>query len=263
MELQVNGVSVYVATGGKVFDNHLPNVLFLHGSGMDHRVWAGQIQWFADNGCSVLAPDLPGHGLSAGEPLQSIKAMGTWLLDFLNATGMEKVHVIGHSQGFLVALELAHQAAEKVASLSGIGTAATIPVNPALIETAQAAADKAVELMLKWGFGAEMQSEAATESDTQTIAKGREIITGNPLATDLIACSRYTVGVDIAESLTVPTCFILAEKDRMTPLAAGEALAALTNAQVTVLPRHGHMLPMEAPQACIEVLQGFINHLTQ
>src|SRR5210317_1502067 len=126
MYTDVRGQKTYAATGGKEFDSSLPTVMFVHGSGLDHRSWALQTRWFAYNGYSVLAPDLPGHSLSAGEPLQSIEEMGRWLVDFLDATGVESVHAVGHSQGFLCALELAKQAPCKVKSLSGIGTAAAI-----------------------------------------------------------------------------------------------------------------------------------------
>ena len=61
MKLHVNGISTYAATGGKEFDSTLPTVLFIHGSGMDHRAWALQTRWFAFHGYSVLAPDFPGH----------------------------------------------------------------------------------------------------------------------------------------------------------------------------------------------------------
>lgn len=261
MELQVNDVSTYAATGGKVFDRNLPTVLFLHGSGMDHRAWALQTRWFAFHGYSVLAPDFPGHSLSEGEPLESIEAMGAWLVDFLAAAGVEKVHVVGHSQGFLSALELAKQAPEAVLSLSGIGTAAAIPVNPALIETAQASAAKAADLMLQWGFGPGAQYGVSAVPGMQPIAIGREIMSGNPLATDLIACSKYDGGLAVAESLEIPACLILAGKDRMTPLKAGKALASVMKAQVTILPRHGHMLPVEAPKECLQALREFISGL--
>ncbi|MCZ6797292.1 MAG: alpha/beta hydrolase, partial [Gammaproteobacteria bacterium] len=81
MELMVRKTATYASTGGKEFNPGLPTVLFVHGSGLDHRSWALQTRWFAYNGYSVLAPDFPGHSLSAGEPLKSIEAMGLWLAD--------------------------------------------------------------------------------------------------------------------------------------------------------------------------------------
>jgi pimeloyl-ACP methyl ester carboxylesterase len=69
MELQVSGKRVYAATGGKAFDPTLPAIVFLHGAGCDHTVWALQTRWFAWHGRSVLAVDLPSHGRSDGPPL--------------------------------------------------------------------------------------------------------------------------------------------------------------------------------------------------
>ena len=47
MEFPVQGKRVYAATGGKKFDPALPAIVFLHGAGMDHTVWALQTRWFA------------------------------------------------------------------------------------------------------------------------------------------------------------------------------------------------------------------------
>ncbi|PIE42717.1 MAG: alpha/beta hydrolase, partial [Gammaproteobacteria bacterium] len=68
MYLTLNDTKIYVATGGKPFDNTLPTVVFLPGSGLDHRTWALQTRWFAFHGFAVVAPDFPGHSLSTGEP---------------------------------------------------------------------------------------------------------------------------------------------------------------------------------------------------
>ncbi|MGB0907710.1 MAG: alpha/beta fold hydrolase, partial [Maricaulaceae bacterium] len=122
MELTVNTAPVYASTGGKDFNPELPTVLFLHGSGMDHRAWALQTRWFAYHGYSVLAPDLPGHSLSGGEAFASIEDSGPWLDAFLNAAGVRAAHVVGHSQGFLSALELASIAPARFLSLTAVGT---------------------------------------------------------------------------------------------------------------------------------------------
>ena len=261
MELQVNGIRTYASTGGKEFDRSLPTVLFIHGSGMDHRAWALQTRWFAFHGYSVLAPDFPGHSLSDGEALTSIEEMGVWLNDLLETANVEKAHIVGHSQGFLSALELANNHSDKVLSLTGIGTAAAIPVNPALIETAEVAPAKAADMMLQWGFGPGAQYGISAVPGMQPIAIGRQIMSNNPLAVDLKACANYTAGADIAETLDVPSCLILAGKDKMTPLKAGKALGTALKAQITVLPQHGHMLPVEAPKQSLQALRDFISSL--
>ncbi len=75
MKLSVNGAEVFVATGGREFDKSLPAVAFIHGAGFDHSTWALHTRWFAHHGFGVLAPDLPGHGRSAGPSLSGIAAM--------------------------------------------------------------------------------------------------------------------------------------------------------------------------------------------
>ncbi len=261
MELIVNGQNTYAATGGKAFDASKPTVLFVHGSGLDHRSWALQTRWFAYNGYSVLAPDFPGHSLSAGDPLQDIESMGKWLADFLGASGVEAAHVVGHSQGFLCALELAQQAPDKVKSLTGIGTAAAIPVNPALIETALESTARAADMMLQWGFGQKAQMGISAVPGMQPIAIGRQIMASNPLAVDLQCCANYENGEAVAESLKIPTLLVLAGQDKMTPMKAGKALAKTMNAQVTVIEGYGHMLPIEAPKQCLVGLREFIGSI--
>ena len=61
MQIVVNGANTYAATGGRDFDATLPCVVFLHGGGLDHTVWALLARWFAHHGCGVLVPDLPAH----------------------------------------------------------------------------------------------------------------------------------------------------------------------------------------------------------
>jgi pimeloyl-ACP methyl ester carboxylesterase len=258
MELQVRGDKTYAATGGKEFDNSLPTVLFVHGSGLDHRSWALQTRWFAYNGYSVLAPDLPGHSLSDGEPLESIEEMGLWLADFLAAAGVKSAHVVGHSQGFLCALELTRQAPDKVKTLTGIGTAGAIPVNPALIEAAQESAAKAAEMLLQWGFGNRSQLGMSAVPGMQPIAIGRQIMSKNPLAVDLQACANYTTGDEVASTLDVPSHLIFASQDRLTPLKAGIVLAEKLKSQYTVIEDYGHMLPIEAPRRCLHQLRQTI-----
>lgn len=258
MYLDVRGQKTYAATGGKEYDSSLPTVMFVHGSGLDHRSWALQTRWFAYNGYAVLAPDLPGHSLSAGEALTSIGEMGAWLADFIRAAGAGSVHAVGHSQGFLDLLELADQAPELLKSITGVGTAGAIPVNPALIEAASVDAGKAAEMLLMWGFGPDAQYGISAVPGMQPIAIGRQIMAANPLHADLVACAEYTRGSEVAKKLKLPSQLVLARKDRLTPVKAGLAFAEELGAKVTIIERYGHMLPIEAPRQTLNELKALI-----
>lgn len=258
MKLQLDGNEIHIATGGKEFDATLPTVLFLHGSGLDHRSWALQTRWFAFHGYSVLAPDFPAHSLSDGTPFETIEASAPWLDALLNALDVQSAHVIGHSQGFLSALELAHKFPDRVKSLIGIGTGAAIPVNQTLLDTAAASSAKAADFMLQWGFGPGIQNGLSPTPGMQPIAIGHRIMSANPLAADLNACANYSNGSMAADAIDVPSCMILAGQDKMTPLRAGKELAAALNAQQHVLKDYGHMLPIEAPKQVLELARDFI-----
>lgn len=261
MELTINKSPVYVATGGKDFNADLPTVLFLHGSGGDHRTWALQTRWFAYHGYSVLAPDLPGHSLSGGEAFTAIEESGPWLAEFLKKAGVSKAHIVGHSQGFLSALAFAKDHSDKILSLTAIGTAAAIPVNQALIDTAKDSSAKAAHMMCNWGFGPAAHMGASSVPGMQPIAISRAIMSRNPLHADLQACADFTNGADISQSLKMPRHCILASADKMTPLRSGKALAADMDVIPTVIDGFGHMLPLEAPKQTLAALRDFIERV--
>lgn len=263
MYITLNGDTIYVATGGKDFDNSLPTVVFLPGSGLDHRTWALQTRWFAFHGFSVVAPDFPGHSLSQGEPLTSIEAMEQWLWQLLDALEVRQCSLVGHSQGGLVALEAAANQPQRVRSLSLIGTAAAIPVNDQLLSAAATNQPAAVDAMLSWGFGEAYQFGRSHVPGQAPMGIGHQIMCDNPLHTDLLACQHYVNGEQAAQKITAPVQLILAQRDRMTPAKAGRTLAAqLANVTaLTELEKVGHMLPIESPERCLAELQQFITGL--
>jgi len=93
-----------------------PLVVFLHGAGVDHRVWAGQIDAFAAT-YRVLTLDLRGHGLS--RPAGDLSFAGTVddVLALLDIVQAEKVILIGLSMGGNVAQEVVYRRPGRVAAL--------------------------------------------------------------------------------------------------------------------------------------------------
>src|SRR6202790_4330580 len=259
MQLSVNGMDTFVATGGREFDKSLPTVVLLHGAGFDHTIWALHSRWFAHHGYGVLAPDLPGHGRSAGAPLATIADMADWTAALLEAAGAAKAWLVGHSMGSLIALETAARHPAKVSALSLIGTAATMTVGPDLLKAAEANDQTALDMVSIWGLGfqAELGGSLAPglwmHSGAQRVL---EQCRPGVLFNDLAACNAYQNALAAAARVTVPATFILGERDMMTPAKAGKALAAaLPDSRTVVLRGAGHMMMAERPDELLAALQ--------
>jgi pimeloyl-ACP methyl ester carboxylesterase len=260
MQLTVNGIDTFVATGGRKFDASLPVIVLLHGAGFDHTTWALHSRWFAHHGFGVLAPDLPGHGRSDGEALSTIADMADWTAALLDAAGVSKAKLVGHSMGSLIALETAARHPTKVSALSLIGTAATMTVGPDLLKAAEANDHAAVDMVSIWGLGfqAELGGSLAPGLWMHTGAQRvLEQCRAGVLFNDLSACNAYQGALAAAAAITVPATLVLGERDMMTPARAGKALAAaIPNSRTVVLPGAGHMMMVERPDELLAALQG-------
>jgi pimeloyl-ACP methyl ester carboxylesterase len=258
--LDVNGSRTFVATGGRAFDAALPAVVMIHGAGFDHSTWALHDRWFAHHGHAVLAPDLPGHGRSAGDALTSIAALADWIAVLLDAAGAGSARLIGHSMGSLIALEAAVRHPGRITRLDLMGTAATMTVGPDLLKDAEAGAPSAIDMVSIWGLGFRAElGGSPTPGLWMHHGAQRVLQTARPgvLYTDLAACNSYQDALAAAAGLTIPVTLILGERDMMTPVKAGRALAAaLPQARVVILRGAGHMMMVERPDDVLAALQA-------
>src|SRR4051795_10665980 len=259
MQLSVNGVEAFVASGGREFDASQPAIVLLHGAGFDHTIWALHSRWFAHHGYGVLAPDLPGHGRSAGAPLRSIAEMADWTAALLDKAGVSNAKLVGHSMGSLIALETAARHPKKASALGLVGTAAAMSVGPDLLKAAEANDHSAVDMVSIWGLGfsAELGGSLAPGLWMHTGAQ-RVLERCRPgvLFSDLSACNAYQDALAAAATITVPTTLVLGERDMMTPARAGRALAAaVAISRTVVLAGAGHMMMVERPDEVLAALQ--------
>lgn len=262
MEFEVAGCRVFAATGGKPFEAKLPLVVFVHGAGMDHTVWALETRYFAHHGKSVLALDLPGHGRSQGSPPATIEGFAAWLGAFIAATGVNRAALVGHSLGALACLEAAARYPEKVGALALLGAAAAMPVHPDLIAAAAADDALAYELIVAWGYGKPAHLGRHPAPGLWMLGGGRRLLArGRPgvLAVDLKACNAYRGAPEAARRVACPTLLLIGGQDRMTPIKGARTLAAaIPGARTLVLEDAGHMMMVEAPDATLAALRGFL-----
>jgi pimeloyl-ACP methyl ester carboxylesterase len=259
MNLTVDGKVVHAATGGRDFDPALPAIVFVHGAGMDHTVWALQARYFAHRGRAVLAVDLPGHGHSAGPALASIEVIADWLAALIAAAGLESAALAGHSMGALAALACAARHPKRVRTLALLGVAPSMPVHPDLLAAAQANDHRAFDLVTDWGHGAAAHLGHHPAPGLWLMGGAEALLercAPGVLHNDLAACNAYQEAEAAAAKVTCPTLLVLGADDRMTPAKAGQKLAAIIpGAQCVVIPEAGHMMMSEAADATLDALK--------
>jgi pimeloyl-ACP methyl ester carboxylesterase len=259
MHLTVGGAETFVATGGRDFDPALPAVVFLHGAGLDHSVWALLARSFAHRGFAVLAPDLPGHGRSAGAALSSIAAMADWTAALLAAAGVRAARLIGHSMGSLAALETAARFSDQVTGLALIATAAAMRVSEELLDAARTNDHAAVDMIALWGNGYRATLGGSLTPGLWMLGNAERLLESaraGVLFNDLAACNDYRDALAAAAKVTVPSVLILGERDVMTPAKSGKALAAAIPAsRITVIAGAGHLLMSERPEEVFAALR--------
>ena len=259
MQFEVDGATAFAATGGQDAPGR-PTMVFIHGAGLDHSVWASQSRWFAHRGRNVLAVDLPGHGRSAGPPLPGIAAMADWIAAMLDALGVAQAALVGHSMGTLVALAAAHRHPRRVRALGLVGAALAIPVHPDLLAAAAANRHEAIDMVSLWGHGyAAGLGGSLAPGLWMTGSAERVLERAAPgvLHTDLAACDVWRDGAVAAASVRCPTIIVQGSRDVMTPPRAARTLAAaIPGARLTMLDDAGHMLLAERPDAVLAALGG-------
>ena len=263
MKLLVGGREAYAYTGGKPLAPALPCVVFVHGASNDHSVWTLLARWFAHHGHSVLAVDLPGHLRSAGPPLASIEAMADWLLALLDAAGVQRAALVGHSMGSLVALAAASRAPDRATQLVMIGTAVPMRVSDQLLTTALEAPERAMAMVNAWAIST-LASKPGFPGPGSWLHGGalalmRRVQAGAPginlFHHDFEVCNRYAGGLAAAAQVRCPATLVLGEHDQMTPPKASRELAAVLHARVVTVPSGHHQLA-ETPDATLAALRG-------
>jgi len=260
VQLIVGGKEVFAGSGGREFDASLPAIVFLHGAGMDHSVWALHARAFAHHGFAALAPDLPGHGRSARPALNSIAALADWTAALIDAAGVKAARLVGHSMGSLIALEVAARHPEKLTALSLIATAAPMRVSDELLAAAKANDHAAIDMISLWGYG-QRAALGGCEAPGLWMLGGAERLLerahAGVLFADLSACNDYKDALTSAAKAAVPSAVILGSRDMMTPLKGGKAVAAaLPDCRLTVFEGAGHMLMSERPNEVLKALRG-------
>jgi pimeloyl-ACP methyl ester carboxylesterase len=93
-----------------------PAVTFLHGFALDGRMWSAQTRYVEPTHRTIVV-DLPGFGPRGAEH-SGVFCPAQAVLDILDARGVQRTHLFGHSLGGAVAVDIALAHPDRVLSLT-------------------------------------------------------------------------------------------------------------------------------------------------
>jgi 2-succinyl-6-hydroxy-2,4-cyclohexadiene-1-carboxylate synthase len=265
VEVEIEGLrwSVRVAGSG-------PALLLLHGFTGSGRSWDELTNAAIAAGCTVIAPDLPGHGGTAwSAPRASVERTADDVAALLRALGHERAHVVGYSMGARVALRLAIARPARVARLVLEAPSAGI-ADPAQ-RLARRDADEALALGLERDGIAQFvdawERMPVLVGEARVGAGARDELRAIRLGHDPagLAASLRAAGQGAMEPLhdrlgevSAPTLVIVGANDAARGRA--EAVAeGIPGARLAIVPEAGHAPHLEAPAAFIRLVLDFVS----
>lgn len=237
-------------------NQELPTVLMVHGAGMNHAQWQGQMAGLKDH-ANMIAVDLPGHALSAHhEGDQSIIHYADTLSELANELETSKLIMAGHSMGGAVCLEFAMRHPDQVDGLVLVNTGAKLRVQQELLQQIRDDYPAFIRHLTRNALGEET-SEQVTEQFAELLMQSETAAVYN----DFASCDSFD-RLDAISQIACPALVISSDQDLMTPPKYGEFLAdQLELGEYALIEGAAHISPMEQPEAVnaaiLEFLQQF------
>jgi pimeloyl-ACP methyl ester carboxylesterase len=269
--VNVHGRAVSYAQGGSG-----PLLLLIHGMAGTAENWRSVIEPLALRN-TVIAPDFPGHGLSApGGGDYSLGSLASGLRDLLLTLGHERATLVGHSLGGGVALQFTYQFPEMVERLVLVSSGGLGPdVSPILRAAALPGADLFISATA--GIGQRAGSLVGRglgmlgmrpSPDVAEVARGYATLADPERRKAFLATLRSVVGTEgqrvaaldrlyLAEAL--PLLIVWGDRDPIIPVEhAEDAHGQLPSSRLEVLAGVGHVPQLESPGRFIAALQRFL-----
>ncbi len=229
-------------------------LILVHGSGADCSHWPADLGSLG--GCRVHFLDLPGHGASPGPGADRVEPYAEALAAYVEAHGLQRVVVAGHSMGGAVALTLALTAPRWLIALILVGSGSRLRVMPALLDRLETDHPGAVELILQALFGPAAPPAMVEAERQRYLATHWRLIRD-----DLLACDRFDVGARLGE-IRLPTLVVTGGADVLTPPKYARFLVEnMPGARLAIIEGGGHMVALECPAPFREAVAGFMERV--
>ncbi|MEX2542340.1 MAG: alpha/beta fold hydrolase [Trueperaceae bacterium] len=242
-------------------------VVFINGLTMDSSAWREVEAEFVD-GFATVRYDCRGQGESdkpAGP--YSPRQHASDLIVLLDALELERVHLVGLSNGGLISLiaagELATSAPDRILSVTTIDSFARVDTMlRTVLKSWRAALDSGgaalrFDVATPWVWGHSFLSEHATE-----LAGFREVAAQADREAIGYLIDGLADSADERESLRAyrgPLLAVVGEEDLLTPLRySHEILEWARHGTLVTVGKAGHAAPVERPEAVAPLVRNFI-----
>ncbi|MCP5270276.1 MAG: alpha/beta fold hydrolase [Burkholderiaceae bacterium] len=242
-------------------------VILLHGIGGGKAIWAGSVAALAAGGFDAIAVDLPGYGESQAVAPGGMPVMALAVLATMDALGLDRAALVGHSMGGMVAQEVAAMAPQRVSALVLACT------SPAFGKAdgdwqAQFVASRLQPLDAGQGMpglaAALVPPMLGPAADPAGAALATRVMTAVP-ETTYRAVLAAIVAFDRRAALpaiTVPTLCLAGEHDRTAPPKVLRGMAdRIPGARYAELAGAGHIANVETPAAFDAAVTAFLNQV--
>jgi pimeloyl-ACP methyl ester carboxylesterase len=249
-----------------------PPVVLLHGGSGGGANWFRLLPALARQH-RVLAPDLPGFGLSAAvEPQPPLGTVAAALLEsWLEAQGVRTALVVGTSFGGLVAVRLAQRAPQRVGRLllldsaglgRGIHPLARLAMLPGLAALALHPTRRGTRSVLVTLLTANRSGLSAEQVDALTDylylsarAAGTRYLARTMRHFGSAGGQREVVTAAELQRLRLPASVVWGARDRFLPLSHARAAARhLPDARLVIIEDAGHSPNWETPEAVLDAI---------
>ena len=225
-------------------------VLLLHGFGGDLDNWMFNLDSLAEKH-RLLALDLPGHGQSVKTNVDpSLSGMATFVRKFLDVLSVSSVHVVGHSMGGAIAMQLASDSPETVKSLGLICSAGLGPdINSDYLRGfVEAQSQQELKLVLEQLFADESLVNLQLVNNLLNYKRMDGVEASlNALSETLISAGEQTFLTDNIVASGIPVLVIWGKQDRIIPVSHAQNYSAAGGScvEVEIFDSAGHMVQME------------------
>lgn len=252
--IRVRGANLYY----EVYGSGEP-VILCHGFLDSCSVWMGQVETMARKH-TVILYDLRGHGLSEkprGE--YSVRSLAEDLHGFAAGLGLERVAVVGHSLGGMIALTLALDHPDRLSRLVLVCTTARLV--PQMPITGRVAAG--VGYLVPYGvFAEKVMKLRVLDPSAEAGAAGSDRVTRTPKHVAYDCGKRLLTSYDLRRRVSrvrAPTLILAGERDRGSPVAMSRFLhREISGSRLHIMRGCGHVPMLEKPDELASLLMDFL-----